>query len=122
MDYKTFTKGQIIFSEGDSGDAAYLIQSGRVMVYKVKAAGIVPLGYRGQGNIFGEMALLDGENRMASAMADEDVVCAVINKEVIDGMVGNAPPALRKLMSSLLLTMRTCGNEIADLRRRVDLA
>jgi CRP-like cAMP-binding protein len=52
-----YKSGEIIFREGDVGDALYLIRSGQVIVFKALNAPIV-LGYRG-GRGIGEMALLD---------------------------------------------------------------
>jgi signal transduction histidine kinase len=63
----------VIFPEGDLGDAVYIIESGRVAVLKEVAEGDFSLlGYRGPGEIVGEMSLVGQQPRFASVIADED--------------------------------------------------
>jgi len=50
--------GEIICREGDSGDAMYLIRSGRVLVVKGGLQSPTILGYRGPGEIIGEMSMI----------------------------------------------------------------
>jgi CRP-like cAMP-binding protein len=47
-------KDQIIFSEGDAGDCAYIIEKGRVLIYITKDKEEIPLTILGEGEIFGE--------------------------------------------------------------------
>ncbi len=73
-----FKKGEDIFHEGDVGDAFYLIRSGSVKVGKVDRHGrAYVLTYRQAGEYFGEMALLDRENRRSATIS------AVMKTEVI---------------------------------------
>ncbi len=60
--------GQTIFAKGDSGDSLYIIVEGRVGVYD----GDLLLNYLTQGEVFGEMAILDTQPRSASVMAVVD--------------------------------------------------
>lgn len=60
--------GQLIFSEGDFGDALFVIADGRVRI----SLGDRTLATLGKANYFGEMSLLDGEPRSASARAEVD--------------------------------------------------
>lgn len=66
-----FDPGAILFMEGDMGDAMYIIRSGRVVVVKGDLQAPTILGYRGVGEIIGEMALLDNRPRSASVVAIE---------------------------------------------------
>ncbi len=58
----------VIFERGQEGDCMYVIASGRVRIHD----GELVLNYLGAGDIFGEMALLDAQPRVASATAEED--------------------------------------------------
>lgn len=72
-----YTKGDVIFEQGDIGDALYFLARGRVDVYVDLGEG----GYRKRvqtfkrGAIFGEMAILDDKPRAASVVAVDDTVC-----------------------------------------------
>jgi len=78
----TFDAQKAIFFEGQSGDAAYLIESGEVAIVKNappgSAAKHVPIARLKAGDVFGELALIDGRNRSASAIAIGKVVVLVI--------------------------------------------
>ncbi len=78
----TFEAQKAIFFEGQSGDAAYLIESGEVAIVKNappgSAAKHVPIARLKAGDVFGEMALIDGRNRSASAIAIGTVVVLVV--------------------------------------------
>jgi CRP-like cAMP-binding protein len=64
----TVRAGQTIFDRGDRGDCMYIIVEGRVRVHD----GELTLNYLGACDVFGEMALLDTEARVASVTAVED--------------------------------------------------
>jgi len=66
-----FEPGQVIIRENTPGDSAYIILSGRVEVTKRIEGQPVVLVRLGPGSIFGEMSLLDGSPRSATATAME---------------------------------------------------
>jgi len=67
---RAFKKGALIFSQGDNGDALYGIASGQVRIFSADDKGHeVFLNDLGPGDTFGEIALLDGLPRTASAIA-----------------------------------------------------
>ncbi len=77
-----FEVGELILKEGDEGDEAYIIHSGRVKVYREAAAGnVVPLNELGSGEMFGEMALFGDGFRTASVKAIEETLVGVMTKE-----------------------------------------
>jgi CRP-like cAMP-binding protein len=73
MEWITVPAGTCLFSEGDDGDAAYLVATGRLRVFRRNDAGVdVETGEVGQAELVGEMSLIDGEPRGASAYAVRD--------------------------------------------------
>ncbi|MCB0352588.1 MAG: DUF1003 domain-containing protein [Bdellovibrionales bacterium] len=65
--------GEYIFQSGDDGDALFFIDSGTVELYvKDHAGGKIVLSVLGSGEVFGEIAVLDGGSRTASAVALTD--------------------------------------------------
>ena len=78
---RSHTKGAVILSQGDSGDALFLIRTGQVKVTVIAENGReVILSVLGGGSFFGEMALLDGGPRTASVIAEGPVVCLTIGR------------------------------------------
>jgi CRP-like cAMP-binding protein len=116
---KTFGKGQTIFKEGEPGSEAYILESGQVRIFKMVAGKRVPIGRVKQWGVFGEMALLDDGPRMAAAMAEEDSVCIVLKKEIVQHMMDEAPKGLTTLLHSMVQTMRTMGDDLAEARARL---
>lgn len=75
-EYKAPTR---LFEAGDSGDAMYLIEHGRVLITVTDADGHeVTLSELHEGEFFGEMALIDGHERSAGATVMEDTRLAVL--------------------------------------------
>ena len=69
---QTFRAGDTVFAEGSEGNEMYLIIRGRVRIVKAGSSGAHELAALAEGEIFGEMALLDSGRRTASAIAAED--------------------------------------------------
>ncbi len=70
---KTVSAGQVIFEEGELGDAVYVIANGEAEVVRRDAGGkAVTIATLGQGQFFGEMSLIDKEYRSATVKAKTD--------------------------------------------------
>jgi CRP/FNR family cyclic AMP-dependent transcriptional regulator len=79
---KKVKKNEIVFREGDIGDAFYLIVTGRVRISTlVPGVGEEALTILGEGEYFGEMALIDDAPRSASAIANDDGMLLYIGKD-----------------------------------------
>ncbi|CAA7615468.1 cAMP-binding protein [Candidatus Terasakiella magnetica] len=109
-----FTAGEVIFSEGEPGTTAYVVESGRVVVFKTVKGKRVDIGVVEQGGIFGEMALIDDHPRMASAMAETESACVVIGKERLFEQMEKAPKGVRVIVNALLGNIRAMGAELAE--------
>jgi CRP/FNR family cyclic AMP-dependent transcriptional regulator len=84
---KSFTAGAPIFEEDEKGDSMFLIRSGEV---EIERHGKV-IESLGPGGIFGEMALIDGSPRSATARAKTDCVVAPINEKTFLFLVHETP-------------------------------
>ena len=69
MQVQTLRDGQVVFNEGDPGDAWYLVYEGKVEVMKDAGEGSRQVTVLGQRSCFGEMAILDGSPRSATVRA-----------------------------------------------------
>jgi len=103
---KIIPKNEIIFKEGQSGDCAYLIESGQVEIFVTNKEESTPLALLGPGEIFGEMAMLDGSRREASAKANTEVVLSVVSKEALSERIDEADPIVRLLITMLISRTR----------------
>jgi CRP-like cAMP-binding protein len=80
---RDFLAGEVIFKEGDAGDAFYAVIEGKVRISKgIKGAGEEALTILDKGSYFGEMALIDEFPRSASAIAHTD--CRVLMMDKAD--------------------------------------
>lgn len=81
--------GEVLFREGDPGDAMYVVLDGRVMISKfIPGAGEEALAFLDRGAYFGEMALIDHQPRSADAKAhDGEAVVLSIPREVVEGLL-----------------------------------
>ncbi|HEY4723483.1 MAG TPA: ATP-binding protein [Anaerolineae bacterium] len=103
-----YAPGDVIFQEGEqSDDCAYVICSGRVVAFKGDAQSPMVLGYRGAGEIIGEMALLDGEPRSATVVAIEDLDLLKIGREDFHRLLQDTSDIGRDIMMTLTLRLRS---------------
>ena len=99
---KKFPKGSVIFSEFEPGGSFYLIQSGRVQLIKIINGAEKNLDILQQGEIFGEMAVLDNSPRSASAIAYDDVVALEFNKENFEILLTGNPVIAMRLLKTFV--------------------
>ena len=104
LERKMYQAGERIFKEGDEGLFAYLVQSGSVEIYK--EATEETLSTIGPGGIFGEMALIDGKPRAASARADGGCTVVVINRANFMQRMKKSDPFVQGLLKILAETVR----------------
>ncbi|SMF20928.1 EAL domain-containing protein [Pseudobacteriovorax antillogorgiicola] len=103
---KRFKAGELVFREGQSGDCAYIIESGRIEIFIGDDDNPVTLTHLGEGEIFGEMSVIDGSPRSASARAIEPCELVLVSSEAISERIDSADPIVRLLISMLLTRMR----------------
>lgn len=118
--HKKFTAGQVIFKEGDRGDVAYVVESGSVAIIKTIEGTEVTLGQIKANGVFGEMALIDDEPRMASAVAVEDTTCLVIPMAALKLQIGKTPDLVILVLETLLHDIRKMGKELGQVRTAIE--
>ena len=89
---KTFKTGTHLFHENDRSRELYIIQSGSVKVYRMLGNREVELAILSKGAVLGEMALIDGKPRSASAKALEDSCVILIDAETFHEKIRGVPP------------------------------
>ncbi len=114
----TFEQNSLLFDEGQTGDAAYLITKGEVEI-RVGVRGESPrvLARRGKGAIIGEMALFDNRPRMAAAIAMTPVETIKISRDEFRNRLDEMDPVMRSILLVLVKRLRQMNDELADLKR-----
>jgi CRP-like cAMP-binding protein len=108
MDRQVFATDQVIFREGKPGSAAYVVQEGKVEIFKtLNGNEEVILGKIEAGGLFGELALVDNEPRMASARAIERTVLIAINRQTFEKKMSGSDRFIRAILRILLGNYRT---------------
>ena len=112
----------VIIEEGAKGDWVYVVLEGQVKIKKKTPKGFVVLDTLSEGDIFGEVAFLEGEDagRSATVMAAEGRVrIGILDKEQLIQEYSVMSPTLRAIMRSLPIkvretTERICASLIAS--------
>jgi CRP-like cAMP-binding protein len=111
--------GDVIFQEGDKGTFMCVVQKGRVSVSKTdKDGNAVVLGAEKSGGIIGEMAVLDGQPRSASCVAEINCELLSLAKVDLDAMLKANPliaaEILRAIAINLSNRMRFSAGRLVD--------
>src|SRR2546428_13364275 len=80
-------KGETIYVDGDLGSEMYVVQSGAVRIFRTIAGVKQELAIMEKGDFFGEIAVLEGLPRTASAEALDDSELIEINSPKVDTMI-----------------------------------
>ena len=105
---KRFDKGDTVFSFGDAGDCLYLVRSGNVQVFVENFEGEkIILAENGPGDLFGEISLLDGGARTASAVAVEDTETLTLDRDDLQEFLTKHPHAAIDLLTVMGRRLRS---------------
>lgn len=103
----TVPKGTTLFRQGEAGNAAYIVNSGSIGIYREIEDKKVPLATLRKGELFGEMAVIDGSPRMATAFTLEDCTLTMISVELMAEKMKKTDPFIKALITMLLGNLRS---------------
>lgn len=107
-----YAANQVIFEEGEPGNAAYLIMRGQVEIRKgMKTSNPQALALLSKNDIFGEMALFDESPRMAEALARTNVELIAINREEFNRRLETIDPVMKAISMYLVGRVRHMASE-----------
>ena len=107
VDKKFFQEDETVFLEGDPGDAANIVEFGSVGIFKSVEGKNVQLVTMNMGELFGEMAIIDGSKRMAHAVAMEDSVIVCLPRAGLEAMPAKQASMVKTLIQILADNLRT---------------
>lgn len=116
---QNYTRNQYVFFESAPGDQFYIVKSGSVRVFRIAEDGReTVLDIITEGNFFGEMAVLDGDNRSANAQAREQAQLLVMNGADFNDLVTKQPSIALTIISTLSRRLRQANACLEDLAFR----
>lgn len=129
---KDVTTNTRLFNKGETGDAMYLIERGRVRIsIKDEELKEITLTELAQGDFFGEMSLIDGRQRSADATVIDDSRLAILPRQAFLGFVRVNPDVALGMLAALtdrlrrtdeLLRSRVSRNVNEESERRATMA
>ncbi len=113
---RAYPKNSVILFEDDPGDALYVVAKGQVKVVLIGEDGReVILSVLGEGEFFGEMALIDDEPRSAHVIAMEDSTLYVLRREDFQGILEHSPGIGLALLRELSRRLRRVDEKVGSL-------
>ena len=111
-----FAKGDLIFSEGEMGNVAYMITKGTVNIVKQIHGINNVLATLGPGEIFGEMAIISKNPRVAGAEAETSCTLMVLTAKLILTLLKKSHPTVFHLTRVLASRLATANKNITENR------
>ncbi|HEY9721575.1 MAG TPA: Crp/Fnr family transcriptional regulator [Oscillatoriaceae cyanobacterium] len=113
---RAISRGNVIFYEEDPGTSGYIILSGKVKIVVNADDGREHiLGMLGENDFFGEMSLLDGEPRSATAICVDDVQLVMIQRDEFWRLLRSTPEIAFKLLVTLSQRLRAADRNMESL-------
>jgi CRP/FNR family transcriptional regulator, cyclic AMP receptor protein len=111
---RSFPAGTRVFHEGDSSDACYIVSEGNFRVTREHSDGrAITLATLGPGEIFGELAMLDGDKRSASAESITDGTLLALPANDVRSLLARNPEIALKLVAGLVRRLRAANARLS---------
>ena len=112
---REYAPGTVLFREREHGDKMYVIRSGRVKIYRTVGDSELVLAFLTDGEFLGEMALLEGLPRSASAMVVEPSVLIEVDAATFEGMIRRNIEIAVRIMRKLASRVRAVDGRLEKL-------
>jgi CRP-like cAMP-binding protein len=113
---RRFRRGEVIFHQGDPGDALFIVMSGAIKISLPSDTGDEAiLATLRAGDVFGELALLDGAPRSATATSLEPTETLVLPRQQFRELIATEPAVRDALLASIAGELRRLTNHVEEL-------
>lgn len=109
---RNFVAGELLFSDGDPGTEAYLLQEGRIRLIKRVGAIERSLRLLRPGDLFGESALVAGATRSSTAVAATPGTVLVIDQRTLEQILATHSTVGMRVMQQLVRRLRDAEDQI----------
>jgi hypothetical protein len=111
---KTFNSGEIVIAEGAKGTSAFVILSGNAEVIKRWGDREVVIAILGEGQVFGEMGLIEDRPRSATVKASSELKVRIIDRDHFNELLRTKPSVLIPILKSLFERLRQASDLVAE--------
>lgn len=114
---RRFRRGETIFHQGDPGDSLFIIQEGSVKIVLPSPEGeeAAIIATLGRADFFGELAILDGDYRSATAVAMEPTEALVLRREPLAHLIDSDPGLRHALLAGMAAELRRLTRHVEEL-------
>ncbi len=112
---QTYSKGQIIFREGDEGHRMFIVKSGDVEIIKGHGSDDVRLDTIHTQGILGEMVFFGAKKRAATAIAVTDVELISISQQMFDDVLKKVPDWFISILKIEISRLKKTDNRVLSL-------
>jgi len=113
---RRFRRGEAIFHKDDPGESLFIVEKGSVRIFLVSPQGSdLTLAVLGAGDFFGDMALLDGKPRSASAAALQQTETVVLDRADFTAVIRSRPHAAMAVLAAVAGRVREANEMAGDL-------
>lgn len=113
---RSYRTGDVLFREGAPGDSLHIVIDGSVRISVASPTGDeATVALLGAGEFVGDLALLDGRPRSASAIASRPTKTLVVTRHDFAGWLSGRPTVALSLLETLSLRVRRTDEALADL-------
>jgi len=119
FDRKRFAPGELVVREGEHGDEAYIVTTGRCRVFRDVDGKRIDLGEIGVGDVFGELAVFADQPRSATVEAIEPVTAMVVTRRHFEEDLGMSF-WLGLFVKTLAQRFLACSDRLIDLERALE--
>ncbi|HUL51493.1 MAG TPA: cyclic nucleotide-binding domain-containing protein [Candidatus Nitrosotalea sp.] len=109
---RLYRPGETVFHKGDAGDQAYVVMRGQIEIHLEDKT--LPIAMVTSGQIFGELAFLDGSPRIATAIANQATIVLVIARDAFNDLMQREPRLG-------LVVLRNMALELSNRLRRTNI-
>ncbi len=113
---KVYRNGEVIVRQGEAGDCMYVIHAGRVEVLHEKDGKVVRLGVLGEGDTFGEIAILERVARSATVRALGEARVLTVDKRTLLRRVHEDPSLVFHIVQGMARRIRELSAELARIK------
>jgi CRP-like cAMP-binding protein len=101
-----FPTGTLLFEEGQPCTGMFIIQRGKVRLYKKAGVRAITIDVLGEGDFFGEMACLIGKPRSINAVVEEDSQILVVQPQVLETLFRGTSGMGLKVLGNLAARLK----------------
>lgn len=116
---RSVAKGTVLFREGEPGSEMFVVQSGEVQLSReLRGEGEEVLAVLGAGEFFGEMSILNGKPRTATATVVNDAQLLVLDPKTFEGMLRANTEIAVRMIKKLALRLANANERMETLLQR----